>query len=290
MGWPVRSGPWGGSTEIPNADEPGAGVTRDLLMAEAPIPAMCDHPAQTMVLGQLVSPALNRGGATLENVVQGDLTGDGVLEAVGMVSCSAGGVGWPPWIIAWTLSNDAHPQMLAAIESNSEELMRLAPEGGGRTFVADVMVANGQIHVGLRAQLPADPTANPRLPVTAVLDFDEESAAFAVSEVRVRFDLAAVTTLLQEFRYSTGITDEVDPSVTRAVEEYLAANVGVEVGTCVAYNELSAEFQTKVGNEDHSEASRYCTLLSSQLRPAEPLLLKVVPEVGDVSEVVQAFS
>ncbi|WP_156971546.1 WD40 repeat domain-containing protein [Knoellia flava] len=276
------------STRPVNSDEAG-GVTRDVLMAGAPIPEMCGHPAQAMVLGQMASPPPNGGNVWLQDVTRGDLNGDGTPEAIGTVGCSAGGASWAPWIIAWTLNDAGDPQILAMIESSDKELMRLSPEGGLRPSVTDVTIQGGRVKVSLRAGLPSDSNANPRLPLEAILDLDTDSGAFTVDQVDARFDLAATTTLFEELRYPTGLEAAADPRVTNAIRGFLTDNIGVEVGTCEEFADLPKDLRARVGTGKATGASRYCTLVTSPLRKSKPLLLRVVPKVGAVNEVVEAF-
>ena len=57
-------------------------------LRRAPVPPLCGHPAGRLVDGRLQSSA--DGGAELSDTSVGDLDGDGVVEAVAMVSCSRG--------------------------------------------------------------------------------------------------------------------------------------------------------------------------------------------------------
>jgi len=76
----------------------------DLL--NAPIPAMCGHPAGNLVDGKRDAPNPQDGGDWLSTTTASttgqntapiftDLTGDGNGDAVAILQCTAGGVGWP---------------------------------------------------------------------------------------------------------------------------------------------------------------------------------------------------
>jgi hypothetical protein len=84
--------------------EGGLTQVHDLL--NAPIPASCRHPA-TLLQGykrEWGNPAgTYAGGADLDtkHVLFGDITGDGRSDAVAILNCSAGGVGWPQLLLVY---------------------------------------------------------------------------------------------------------------------------------------------------------------------------------------------
>lgn len=80
-------------------------------LQRAPVPALCNYPAGELVNGvlpgfdpdraeppTLVSPDSSHPGPL---VVLGDLDGDGVGDAAGVVNCNEGGVGWPDEVLFW---------------------------------------------------------------------------------------------------------------------------------------------------------------------------------------------
>lgn len=81
-------------------------------LQSAPVPALCNFPAGHLESGKLPAsrgavgqpPTLvtsdNRADVG-ELIALGDLNGDGLGDAAGVVNCNAGGVGWPDSIVFW---------------------------------------------------------------------------------------------------------------------------------------------------------------------------------------------
>jgi hypothetical protein len=108
--------------EDPAALDAAAEVLRGYLKAyqpltaasllSAPVPSLCQHPAGRLVNGHLPGIPANRGSVELawayglrsdhDMMTVGDLNGDGISDAAAVVSCNAGGVGWPDQIVFYT--------------------------------------------------------------------------------------------------------------------------------------------------------------------------------------------
>ncbi len=73
----------------------------DLL--NAPVPSRCDHPAGTLVDGELPGIPESDGGTGLDTdpSLITDLDGDGTEEAFAFINCSYGGVGTPDTLGVW---------------------------------------------------------------------------------------------------------------------------------------------------------------------------------------------
>jgi hypothetical protein len=59
-------------------------------MRHAPVPALCGHPAGTLVDGHLPGTPPGEAGVALRETAFGDLNGDGLAEAVAVLSCTQG--------------------------------------------------------------------------------------------------------------------------------------------------------------------------------------------------------
>lgn len=102
---------------------------KDLL--SAPIPAACTHPAGRLKNGSLPGLGPSEGFATIDITGRttvppaiGDVTGDGVADAVAMLHCSAGGVDWPQILLLYTSGT----KLLASVDlSNLTPAEHAAP-------------------------------------------------------------------------------------------------------------------------------------------------------------------
>lgn len=91
----------------PSASPPSASAARPTLtradLADAAIPAVCDHPAGTLVNGALPGIPEGSGGATLtedsEQLAFRSDPGAGQVAAAVVVHCDMGGVSWPDNIV-----------------------------------------------------------------------------------------------------------------------------------------------------------------------------------------------
>jgi hypothetical protein len=109
---------------------------------DAPVPSLCEHPAGTLVGGQLPGIAENEGGVWLSELYQPGMIKQGKIRSAGdyaaVVSCYRGGVSWPDNIVIY----DAGKQILGTVrlidvtKSGREHVSRLRISK--RTVIADV--------------------------------------------------------------------------------------------------------------------------------------------------------
>lgn len=129
-------------------------------LERAPVPSLCDHPAGVLRDGALPPEALRGGGdengtstggvALSDHVrpVAGDLTGDGIDEAAAVISCSAGGVGWPDTVHIYT----AGPKHLAQLD-----LTEVVDTGWEhRESVQSLDIKKGKLTVEWMVHVPGD--------------------------------------------------------------------------------------------------------------------------------------
>ncbi|WP_182263227.1 DUF6636 domain-containing protein [Rhodococcus sp. UFZ-B548] len=135
------------------AEESGAGsvTVEDLL--SAPVPALCEHEAGTLVDGRLPLQNPMYGGVEIAStpsgsddpfVAFGDITGDGVADGALVTFCTAGGVGWPATVQLYTEG----PTLLGGID--------LGDVTGGREIVENISIADGVVHVEWLTNGPDD--------------------------------------------------------------------------------------------------------------------------------------
>jgi hypothetical protein len=103
---------------------PAAAVKLDDLLS-APVPELCKH-----------EPG---------NLVNGELTGDGVVDGALVTACSAGGVPWPATVQLYS----SGPTRLGGVDLS--DLTH-----GGRETVTGLSIADGVVHVSWRTQGPND--------------------------------------------------------------------------------------------------------------------------------------
>jgi hypothetical protein len=121
-------------------------VTLDDLLS-APVPALCEHEAGSLVNGELPVQDPQRYGYVhiahmsaadddSPMVAFGDLTGDGVADGAMVTACSAGGVGWPATVQLYT----AGKTRLGGVDLGDVT-------HGGRESVTDITISDGMAHV-----------------------------------------------------------------------------------------------------------------------------------------------
>jgi len=116
----------------------------DLL--DAPVPPLCDHPAGTLVDGELPGLPAGRGFVALATVAgnrapedmfaSGDLDGDGLSDLAAVFSCNQGGVSWPDWIVLYGQG----PRVLGAFDMGTVV-------GDARSGTRKISVVDGRITV-----------------------------------------------------------------------------------------------------------------------------------------------
>ncbi|MCW2904517.1 MAG: hypothetical protein JWO67_6782 [Streptosporangiaceae bacterium] len=89
-------------------------------LRSAPVPPLCNFTAGNLVNGTLVGHTESRGEpptlGLASGVALGDLNGDRVGDAAGVVSCNAGGVSWPDNIVFWARGASGHPIVLGSYQ------------------------------------------------------------------------------------------------------------------------------------------------------------------------------
>lgn len=91
-------------------------------LRSAPVPSLCHFTGGNLINGVL--PKGHGGEPYAESptlakqslAAFGDLNGDGIGDAAAVVSCNAGGVGWPDNIVFWARGNNGHPVVLGAYQ------------------------------------------------------------------------------------------------------------------------------------------------------------------------------
>jgi pimeloyl-ACP methyl ester carboxylesterase len=126
------------ATEALRADLAADPVTLSVTAADlltAPVPPLCTHPGGRLVHGSLPGLDVSQGyefiqapgakglSGPFERPVLSDLTGDGAGEAVAVLHCSAGGVGWPDTVLVY----GPGPRLLGALDLFKLAPVKLAP-------------------------------------------------------------------------------------------------------------------------------------------------------------------
>ena len=159
-------------TGVPHPEQAGAvrAVSYIDLLA-APVPELCAHEPGRFANGVLPLQDPRRGIAQIAvapqgfpnqgepQVAYGDLTGDGVPDAVMVAECTAGGVGWPPVVNLYTAGD---------VRLGSVDLGDL-PGQGGRGPVRTVSIAGGRVHLTWSGYRDADAGCCPTLPMSGEL-------------------------------------------------------------------------------------------------------------------------
>jgi len=127
-------------------------LASDLL--SAPVPSLCEHPAGTLVDGELPGIPEMDGGVWIQTdgsgaippgrIVFGDLRGHGALDAAVIVSCYRGGVSWPEVVVLY----GPGPRYLGHVA-----LGDLTP---GRQSVEYMAISEGAVHVRFVNSYAAD--------------------------------------------------------------------------------------------------------------------------------------
>jgi hypothetical protein len=149
---------------------------------DAPVPSLCEHPAGTLVGGQLPGIPEGEGGVSLAALYRPGMIRTGRIRAAGdrvaVLSCSRGGVGWPDNLVFY----DAAEQIIGAFDlyditaGGRESVHRLAIRR--RTAIVDVVgiERDGDLASGgtgsARVKIRWD-AAQGRLRVVAVRRFTE---------------------------------------------------------------------------------------------------------------------
>ncbi|WP_460708325.1 WD40 repeat domain-containing protein [Myceligenerans halotolerans] len=249
----------------------GGGLTMDDLMAGAPVPSMCEHPAGTLVLGTLPNALPWAGGVELHEVAFGDLTGDGVGDALAIIACNAGGVPWPPIFAAYTRGRDGSAELIGTISATD-----LAGEGSGSRNAESVAIINGEGRVEISATMEGDADCCGSLPVEATLAVADGN--LVIADVVRHYDIGAMAQL---FKYhSDGYGPTYPAEVTAAVDDFRSRyfHYSPEVGQCANRKELNGELASRVETLPVDAGPvRYCTIIASGEDDEEPLLVRLVP-------------
>ncbi|MDQ2837852.1 MAG: alpha/beta fold hydrolase [Actinomycetota bacterium] len=87
-------------------------------LLSTPVPPLCQFHAGTLTNGTLVGHHESQGEpptlAKPDKVAFGDLDGNGVGGAAGVVQCNAGGVSWPDNIVFWVRGSNGQPKVLGS--------------------------------------------------------------------------------------------------------------------------------------------------------------------------------
>lgn len=169
-------------TATPTVQAPALALS-DLLAVD--VPALCEHPAGTLVDGVLPGIPESEGrvmlGGTLaedllagatasdEAVIGEDADGEAFLAA--HVYCDRGGVRWPSRVVVWNAALEPVATFLP------EELT-----GGDREWIAGVAAADDGIHVRWTAPGPNDPACCYQLSVEADIAVDTASGDLTPGE------------------------------------------------------------------------------------------------------------
>lgn len=162
-------------------DQPPINVDQ---LLTAPVPSLCEHPAGTLVDGELPGIPEMDGGVSvdldLRPPVIADLDGDATEEIVAVFDCNRGGVGWPSSLLLYG------PGLTLLDEFKLEELVDngLPEYEGDRSGTRSLEVRDGQLHVGWLAHRAGDTGAGPTLPVDLILDV--QNGQFAIVDVTRR--------------------------------------------------------------------------------------------------------
>jgi hypothetical protein len=157
------------STLVPGPTARGSAVTlQDLL--SAPVPALCQHDAGTLVNGQLPPQDSHRGEVMIAKnndepgnsykVAFGNLTGGDNTDAAMVTDCNAGGVPWSETVQLYT----AGPARLGGV--NLGDLTH------STEVVTDLSISDGVAHVTWLANGPNDPDCCPTIKMAADLRWD----------------------------------------------------------------------------------------------------------------------
>ncbi|MBB3084201.1 hypothetical protein [Geodermatophilus sabuli] len=128
---------------LPRAGGSGGGV-RAADLAGAQVPSLCGHPAGQLVDGKLpidnpsagfVSLVLEPSGM-VPGPLLGDVTGDGLRDAVVVAECSTGGVSWPMHLLLY----GPGPKLLSAVDLGPETSLEHADVTGLQAEGTDVVV------------------------------------------------------------------------------------------------------------------------------------------------------
>lgn len=248
------------------------------LMAGAPVPEMCGHNAGDLVLGHLPGQAPNTGDVYLSDTAFGDLTGDGVADAVADIECNAGGVGWPSTIAAYTRAADGSALLLGTISAADTAIV--GPQGSERPGVLSVAIEDGSIVADVLANTEGDPACCGTLPVH--LEMTAGMGGIDVVRADRHYEMVVVNKLVNGISssVSTGVeyvdTTDTPTDVIDAITEMNATYVGVEVGECTALEGLSDDLATRVSVADAADpAVQYCTVVAAPAEEAKALLLRL---------------
>lgn len=142
-----------GSPGATTPDQTPMKLTRASLRS-APVPALCGHRAGSLVAGELPGIPSSQGFVRLRTdlITLGDLTGDGVEEALAVLECGAGGVGLPHQLVAF----EATPSGPATLSAFNTWGMTRARDG-----VMQLRYRNRAVVVSSRAGLSGDPACCP---------------------------------------------------------------------------------------------------------------------------------
>lgn len=156
-------------------------------LLSAPVPAACHHAPGRLVNGHQPDIPINDGAMMLSwaddpsrranDLVFGDLTGDGVTDAATVLVCNAGGVGWPD-ILAFY---GPGPTLLGSISLNDVTLP--GNEAGENARVVRLQYNQGRVEASWATQQHGDPGALASIDYNATFG-PANDGALAVSDIR----------------------------------------------------------------------------------------------------------
>lgn len=166
-------------TDAPPAPTTAAGsatvVAEDIDLSGAPVPSLCEQPAGTLVDGELPNP-VNNGFVMLrqELTVIGDVMGDAAPEAVGVIACSAGGVGWPNTVEIYGPGPELLLEIKLTDHYNPDALTAL---------VESVEIVDRTLVVRWATDAPGDPIAEPSINVEGRFTIEGTEVTAVVTEL-----------------------------------------------------------------------------------------------------------
>lgn len=237
---------------------------RDLLSAR--VPSACEHPPGRLVDGSLPGIPELKGSVTLgwqpgvrgraRTVAIGDFTGDGATDAVALLYCNAGGVGWPNVLALYS----AGPQLIGGIALSDLDV----PDARmSNTYVYRMWVEDGGFVVRFATQQSGDVLASASIDIEATFRWQGDSAELV--DVRTVNEEPSAARFLEEIRaggetvsaeFATGRT------VARAVElERLFPEVFKATPKCFGEIDLDLPRDVQVlVNEAPFVTTRVCSL------------------------------
>jgi hypothetical protein len=199
-------------------------------LRSAPVPALCGHPAGTLVDGHLPGTPPGEGGVELRETAFGDLDGDGVAEGVAVIACAQGN------------------SVVRTVHVYKSPLAYVARVDAGATHsspisITGVLVAGGLVEVSARSFGTDDPRCCPK--AYLVQRFRLQGGALKLEpptgvsrSARLTGDgwgIVRVGATYAELARATGLPVEInsidDPDVDKAPCTYVglvgAGNVGI---------------------------------------------------------------